>query len=228
MGRRGECKECFNEKARSKKAEYNPDLLKECSNCGEEKKCSEFYKRNDGVLGVASQCKKCKSVYHKEYSKKNSEKLSALSKDWRRDNPGRHTEYMRERRESDPVFKTEVSLRSISNRLKDYKDKKTIELVGCSPEEFWRRNGSPSNEELKDLDIDHIVPLSWFDLENEEHKRVACSWTNLQYLNSYDNRHHKRNKYAGTPDAILGYRDEFDLEKHVTDMVEFLNDYNLL
>ena len=115
------------------------------------------------------------------------------------------------------------SLRFQTSRLGDHKNKSTIELVGCSPEEFWRRNGSPSIEELKDLDIDHIVPLSWFDLNNEDHVRVSSHWTNLQYLGRRDNES-KGDRYAGRPDAILGYRDEFDLEEHVSDMIEFLNE----
>ena len=179
------------------------------------------------------------SEYYKAYREANKYKEYVRKKAWREANPDYHSEYKNENRErinewnrayekkryvEDVEYRTKCLLRRQTRRLGDYKNKSMIELVGISPEEFHRRNGSPSVEELKDLDIDHIVPLSWFDLTNEEHVRVACNWTNLQYLNSNDNRFHKRDRYAGRPDAILGYRDEFDLQKHVSDMIEFLNE----
>lgn len=163
--------------------------------------------------------------YAKKYRESNRDKERARREAWREANPDYHNAYRKKRYAEDPVFRAVIRLRGNANRLGDYKNKKTIELVGCSPEEFWRRNGSPSVEELKDLHIDHIVPLSWFDLTNEDHVKVACNWTNLQYLSGRDNES-KKNRYAGRPDAILGYKEDFNINKHVEDMIEFLNSVN--
>ena len=224
-GRKSRCKDCMNvsnrkyrednpEKIKSYRDnpyEYEPNAIKECTMCREEKLASEFPKHKNAKYGVAGKCKACKNKKERAYRKANLNEYKEKRSKRRSD-----------RYKSDPIYRTQSSLRTQTHRLSNYKNKDTVELVGCSPEEFWKRNGSPSAEELKGLDIDHIVPLSWFDLSNKDHVRVACSWTNLQYLGRGDNES-KGNRYAGRPDAILGYKNEFDLEKHVADMIEFLD-----
>lgn len=151
------------------------------------------------------------STNKKKYYANNKDKVKHKVKEWRRN------EYAK-----NPVFRTINSLRAQTQRLGKYKNESTINLIGCSSKEFWQRNGSPSIEQLKDLQIDHIVPLSWFNLENEDHLKVSSHWTNLQYLNAEDNLN-KSDNYAGRPNSILGYRDEFNIDKHVKDMIEFIN-----
>ena len=114
------------------------------------------------------------------------------------------------------------SLRAQTRRLGDYKNKKTIEIIGISPQEFWRRNGSPSVEQLQDLHVDHIIPLSWFNLEDEDHLAVSSHHSNLQYLNTEDNLS-KGSSYAGSPDNIIAHKDDFDIEAYVTDMLALIN-----
>ena len=114
------------------------------------------------------------------------------------------------------------SLRAQTQRLGNYKNNKTIEIIGISPQEFWKRNGSPSIEQLQDLHVDHIIPLSWFNLENEDHLAVSSHHSNLQYLSSEDNMA-KGSSYAGAPDSIIAYKDDFDIEAYVTDMLALIN-----
>lgn len=167
--------------------------------------------------------------YQKKYYSANREELIEYQKEYQAENAGKiaeyHKEYRKKRYAEDPEFRTMISLRNQTKRLGDYKSKTTIEIVGISAEEFWRRNGSPTAEQLEDLHIDHIVPLSWFDLTNEDHVRVSSHWTNFQYLSEEDNLI-KNNNYAGRPDAILGYKEDFDIQKHVKDMIQFLNETN--
>lgn len=49
-------------------------VTKICSKCQEEKSLESFNKQTTGKYGVESCCKKCKSVYKKEYYKNNPEK----------------------------------------------------------------------------------------------------------------------------------------------------------
>ncbi len=117
-------------------------------------------------------------------------------------------------------------VRSISTKLLyNYQNTDKIKLVGCSANDFWHMNGCPSAEDLTDLHIDHIIPFSWFDLSNEDHVKVCCHYTNLQYLSSKDNRS-KHNSYAGSPDNIIARRGNFDIDAHVSEMLVIIESLN--
>jgi hypothetical protein len=122
--------------------------------------------------------------------------------------------YTKNRYATDPMFRTMCILRHQTRRLGDCKNDSTIKIIGCSAKEFWEMNGSPSVEELNNLHIDHIIPLSWFDMTNEDHVRVASHHTNLQYLTADDNMA-KSDRYAGSPSSIIAYKGEFDIDEHV-------------
>lgn len=162
------------------------------------------------------------SKKRKLYYESNKEKIAARNKLYNEANKSVRTkkknEWARKRLKTDPIFKTSRSLRSQTNRLGNYKSDKTINIVGCSPKVFWEMNGSPSIEEMKNLHIDHIVPLSWFDLTNKKHVTVSTHYTNLQYLSPEDNSI-KKDMYAGSPDSIIGYKEGFDIESHVEKMI---------
>jgi hypothetical protein len=248
-GRKSKCKACCKAYREANKDKIAA-VQKEYYEANREKKLAyqkayseenkEYKREYDKAYNEAN--KEAIAANKKRYYQENKEEIDERNKAWKEANPDYQREYNKAWREvnkeykrkadrdyknkrysEDPEFRTRQLLRNQTKRLGDYKSKTTIEIIGISAEEFWKRNGSPSVEELEDLHIDHIVPLSWFDLSNEEHARVSSHWTNLQYLNSADNLA-KRNNYAGRPDAILGYKDEFDIEKHVKDMTEFINE----
>ena len=156
---------------------------------------------------------------NKAWREANPEKAKAAQKSWREANRDYRNESKRNRYKEDSIYRTMYSLRRQTKRLGDYKNKSTIELVGCSPESFWVMNGSP--EDMSNLHVDHIVPLSWFDLSNEDHLKVCCHWSNLQYLCGDDNLS-KLNRYAGSPDNVLGYKDEFDVDEFVKERIELI------
>lgn len=174
-----------------------------------------------------SENREYKAVKDKEYRLKNENKIKSRKREYYKENKSsineKNKKYFKKRYSEDPLFRTSILLRAKVSRLGDHKNESTIKLIGCSSLEFWKRNGSPNIEQLKNLHIDHIVPISWFNLEDENHVKVSSHWTNLQYLSSEDNLS-KHNNYAGRPDSILGYKDEFDIEKHVSDMIEFINE----
>ena len=89
-------------------------------------------------------------------------------------------------------------LKYIKNDNKKYD---TIEYLGCNVNEWkiylenmfdenmsWDNHGSY-------WDIDHIKPLSVFDFTNEDEIKVAFHYTNTQPLESFYNRHIKKNKW---------------------------------
>lgn len=72
-------------------------ILKKCSNCGEEKILSEFYKAKNGKYGVRNICKLCEKEeylekrdslleYKRTWYKENKEQHSKKAKQWRKKN----------------------------------------------------------------------------------------------------------------------------------------------
>lgn len=140
--------------------------------------------------------------YANDYYAKNREFILARSKRRRRenaDNPNcprkvRVREYMAERRENDPTFKLQKSVRSRLRRaLGGGKvSVATEELLGCTVEELRRHlerqfwiNMDWSNYGA--WHVDHKIPLCAFDLTNPEEFKRASHYTNLQPLWAEDN-----------------------------------------
>ncbi len=74
------------------------------------------------------------------------------------------------------------------------KSSKTMTYVGCSKEELikhleslFKKEMSWSNYGLHGWHIDHIIPLSFFDLTKEENIYKAMNYKNLQPLWAFEN-----------------------------------------
>ncbi len=104
--------------------------------------------------------------------------------------------YRKKRRAQDPDFLIKCKIRTrICMALKNKKVKKslkTVDLIGCSYE-FLRmhierqfKHGMCWNKKHS-FHIDHIRPLSSFDLTDPEQLKNACHWTNLQPLYPEEN-----------------------------------------
>jgi hypothetical protein len=98
------------------------------------------------------------------------------------------------RRQQDPAFKVACSLRNRLNRAirSDWKSGSAVTDLGCSiltlknyleskflPGMNWANYGK--------WHIDHVVPLSKFDLTKRKELLQACHYTNLQPLWAIDN-----------------------------------------
>lgn len=143
------------------------------------------------------------SEYMREYRKKNSEKRRVIRKS---------------RYHNDPVYRAMDNIRTqVTHKLRDRKSKKTIEYLGCSPEYFYNAVMMGQN-----LQADHIYPVSWFDMDNPDHVKVAWHHSNFQPLDAKSNIE-KGNRYAGTPDNIICYKKDFDVEVYVAMMLPRIN-----
>ena len=131
----------------------------------------------------------------KEYKIKNKEKIKSLNKEYNIKNRERRNEYKRNKRLNDPIFKLTDNIR---NRLNKYlkttgitKNKKTFDIVGCSPpvlKDYLERqfvDGMRWEKIGKEIHIDHIIPLSSAKTKEEIYK--LCHYTNLQPLWAEDN-----------------------------------------
>jgi len=102
--------------------------------------------------------------------------------------------------------------RRINYILKDgglIKNKKTIEYLDCIAEFLYNHIHKQLTDEMKSngFDIDHIKPISKFNLKDEEELKKCCHWSNLRPLLSSENKH-KSDKWSE--------KDEIEWNKMIT------------
>ena len=174
-----------------------------CSICKEIKHLDTF--PNDKSKKVfykkKSYCKECAhNKWRIPYRKtENHKKLKAAQdKKYYKNNKEKIYKHIKERYHSDPQYKLSVNLRSrLGQFIRKNNTKKSIsalELLGADVDfvkkylqnkflkgmtwDNWSRDG---------WHIDHIIPLSSFDLTKIEEQRKAFHYTNLQPLWAVDN-----------------------------------------
>lgn len=148
------------------------------------------------------QCKARTLATHKEWKQRNSERWKELLRDHYQRNRKkvieRNYKYAAKRRLVDPNYNLTIILRQRFNRaLKSgYKAGSAVRDLGCSIDEFrthieskwqsgmtWRNHGRGNGK----WNIDHIIPISRFNLSDSEEVKQACHYTNLQPLWFIDN-----------------------------------------
>lgn len=97
----------------------------------------------------------------------------------------------KERKQTDPQFLIVTRLRT---RLGEFmkltngtKAAGTMELVGCTKEYIttYLQQQLPDGESLKDYSIDHIFPMSMYDMTDPAEQRRCMHYTNLQPMKLY-------------------------------------------
>lgn len=134
--------------------------------------------------------------YFKTYNK-NRESRAEYMREWRKKHPGMAYEYYRRTLKNNINFKLGWLLRarirwSIKN-AKTTKCEKSLRLIGTTiqgarkhieekfkPDMNWQNHG-------KIWQIDHILPISRFNLSDPIEQRKAFHYTNLQPLYTQDN-----------------------------------------
>jgi len=151
----------------------------------------------------------------KEYKEKNKDKLVEYNREYMKkyyndyENRLKRSEYRKNKKEKDNIYRLSTVVRSliiysIKNRKYD-KQNKTIEILGCTYEEFseyieskfkdwmnWENHGLYNGELNYGWDLDHIIPIS--TAKTEEDVILLNHYTNFQPLCSYVNRYIKRDR----------------------------------
>lgn len=163
--------------------------------------------------------KESQSIKKKKYYQENRDTFLLKSKIYQKENKEDIKKYResykeyrnlkrKERLKNDTIFLIEKIIRnSIYNAFKSSgysKKSRTHEIIGCSFDELklyieskfqdwmtWENRGLYNGELNYGWDIDHIIPLS--SAETEEDIIRLNHYTNLQPLCSYTNRYIKRN-----------------------------------
>jgi hypothetical protein len=129
---------------------------------------------------------------------------------WREKNPEawkRLRQKQTQRRRQDPVFR---AMDNVRKRVREVlKGKRAARsTVGCSRNEFMQHieskftNGMHWNNYGTYWHLDHVVPLSHFDLSDPYQAKMANHWTNLQPLEAEKNIE-KSNRIQGSVQCCL-------------------------
>jgi len=131
----------------------------------------------------------------KEYYEKNREKIRAQRSQFHSDNPENRKEQQKKRRER-PDVKLEMTLRRRARRCLVYGNR-CMQYLGCSIYflQEWFKYQFKLIDPLMTLEnhgsyweIDHVKPVSSFDLNKEEDVKCCFHWTNVSPLEKSLNR----------------------------------------
>jgi len=200
--------------------------IKKCNTCKLEKNLDEFHKDKKGSGGVGGKCKVCKKIHGEKYyydnieyhtfsnkiwNENNVEKISKYNKLYNELNKDKIRIYDNYRYNNIPECKIRKLIKSylvygFKNILegKEIKSKRTLEIIGCTFEEFklyieskfeswmtWENHGLYNGELNYGWDFDHIIPISSSTCGDDVYK--LNHFSNFQPLCSKINRDIKRN-----------------------------------
>jgi len=161
-----------------------------------------YYKKN----------RQAKIAYSKAYALKNRQQVLDKKKTYNAANKDKTKEYyinnkgrilsllndrVKKRRKNDINFRIASNLRTRLCRAIDanYKTGSAVSDLGCSVAELksyledrFQEGMSWDNWGVNGWHIDHVIPLSSFDLTNKDEFNKACHYTNLYPLWAVDNR----------------------------------------
>lgn len=192
--------------------------MKKCRECEIEKPLDQFYRQKGTKDGLRTQCKTCLNAKTNAYNAKNRAKINENARNRRKEDPEGHKNRVKAYREANrdkireqnrinqrkwkekPVNRAVHCLRSrlVDCITKGTKSAGTMELLGCSAEEFQKHISSQFTKGMSwdnygDWHIDHIRPVASFDMTDPKQQRECFHWTNLQPLWAMDNW--KKSKY---------------------------------
>lgn len=196
------------------------DMLKKCSKCLKELDSSSFNKiRRKGAVHLKAACKICQAEYNDKYRISNLDKMRHKQFKWFVDNKEKQyqrvKEYQTLNAESIQEKRKKRLLEDVNYRIaRNLRSRlwcalniskcsvSAVNDLGCSISDFKIHISSLFDEEMTwdnygEWQIDHVVPLSKFDLTDEDQIRKACNYTNLQPMWAEENAS-KRNHYSGS------------------------------
>jgi hypothetical protein len=194
---RARCFPCYREQQRARYAN-NSDYFKARVKKFREENLEVIKKRKKEY---AENNKEKIADYHRKYYEENKERIDARITEWINNNRDRVHERRRawrEAHEDDIQYKMTCMLRKNVGRSLEYVKKgelgvtSKLELLGCSLGEFKefledKFEDGMSWENHGEWHLDHIRPLSSFDLSVPEQVRESSHYTNLQPLWAIDN-----------------------------------------
>ena len=161
----------------------------------------QWKKRNRGIVNASDRARrkldtaKFKEKFRKYYLQKKSQLLQRR-KDWGLKNRDHLKNYYKQRAKNSTQYRIAKNLRSRirSALVGNFKTEKTENLIGCSfdflkvwLESKWKPGMSWQNYGHDGWHIDHVRPISSFDLSLPKQQSMACHFLNLQPLWAHEN-----------------------------------------
>jgi hypothetical protein len=169
---------------------------KTCSKCKVYKPYAKFKKQSQVVDGHASACKDCSNKIDRSWYQNNKERAKKNSSLYYQKNKDKRRAKNKAKEEANPNFKLKRLLRHRLRQAikKNRKVGSAVKDLGCTIEELkvyleskFQDGMTWDNHGPDGWHIDHIEPLSRFDLTDYEQLKKACHYTNLQPLWAEDN-----------------------------------------
>lgn len=180
MNRRNICRICHNNERREKykyNSEYRAKAIESAINRKKDLKKEKDKVKQDYQLSIGidnKECKYCHQIKHKTRFRHNRLKCRECERD-------------------EPTEKMKRYVRTrIYNCLLHRKSKSSIDYLGCGTNDYqtWITSYN-SNLSLdnygKVWHIDHVIPISLFNLDDYEQCLLAFNWRNTMPLPAYDN-----------------------------------------
>jgi len=175
------CSECFNFKRRQKykdNEEYRKNIIKKASEFKHQKVVinQQIKQEQQNKIGLENkQCRYCNEIKHKDLFRYNRLKCRDCERD---DPPEKFKRYIRTR---------------IYNCLKNKnKLKHSIDYLGCCSNDYFKWIFNYNNIYIlenygKEWHIDHVIPISKFNLNDQEQHLIAFNWRNTMPLSVKEN-----------------------------------------
>jgi hypothetical protein len=170
------CCDCINKKRREKydnNEEHRKKLIKMASEFKHNKVIERQKIKEEEIGKENKKCNYCEEIKHNSCFRYNRLKCRICERD-------------------EPIDKFKRIIRSrIYASLKN-KNMKTIEYLGCTNNEYLKWILSINKDYTLDnrgeeWHIDHVIPISKFDLDNDEEVKIAFNWRNTMPLSPKDN-----------------------------------------
>ena len=174
--------------------EFN--LVKQCSSCKSICLKSSFNKNKSKLDHLESKCREClnnfRREFMKEYYNNNRDKKKLYKKNYFQENKSNINDYFRNKRNSDFTYKLARNTRGRIHKAIERNSKlsSTTEILGIDFQTYRKWIEFQMNDGMTwfNIEIDHVKPISLFNILLDEELKKAFNWINTQPLLKDDNR----------------------------------------
>ena len=173
----------------------------ECNNSKRRQKYKEDEEHRKKLIQMASEFKHKKVVERQHLKEKEQVEMGIENKQCKYCNEIKHHDRFRhnrlkcrdcERDEPTEKFKRYIRTRIYNCLRYKNKTKHAIEYLGCSSDEYFKwifnyNDDCDLENHGKEWHIDHVIPISKFDLTDESQQLLAFNWRNTMPLSAKEN-----------------------------------------